>query len=353
MENHTKKEYKLMDDMYEVDDLEQEEKWKKILKKAKTKSIFRNLGISLLVFLLLFLVGNHVNNWLIDEMRQEQELATEAFNMISAPNKYLGSSSRFEEFFRGYTEVSTYKIIGGKVVPTELLKYSYGLTQDYRGDWTGSFSPAILSRSYTEDDAENVHYNELGQREMLFYYPFIKYDSYRNDLELLKDMDQDMLIEVALSLDGDYSIADIQEMFPTQLIAWYWVLDLDEAEEEQARAHLYIQETEEGNIEHQIPNRVRSEETAYGVKAYSENGEPYEEPLNSFRRNLEMGMKQDTRFTSEFKRVYQNTGLGQASSDDYECFGGLVVSGSVDELLPLLDHPHVVASTLGVTTRKY
>lgn len=353
MKNQEKPDFELIYDVCEIEDQERDKRWKRIVKKAKRKSLFRNIGISLLALLLLLIVGTRVNNWAIDEMRQEQELATEAFNMISAPNKYLGRSSRYEELFRGYTEVSTYKLIGGRIVPTELLTYSYGITEDYRGDWTGSFGPQLLSKTYYEDEADYVHYNELGQREMLFYYPFIKYDSYRNDLELLKDMDKNMLAEVALSLDGDYTIADIQEMFPKQLIAWYWIIDLDEAEEEQARGHVFIQETEEENIEHWIPNRVRSERTAYGVKAYSSEGEAYDDPLKNFCLNMEKGMEYDTRFTSEFKRVYQNIGLGEAPSEGLECFGGVVVSGSVEELLALLDHPHVVGSTLGVTTMKY
>lgn len=99
--------------------------------------------------------------------------------------------------------------------------YSYGLFQDYRGDWTGSSNPEILSRSHTEEDAVAVRYNVLGQREMIVYYPFIEYKTYRNDLTLLLDAEGGQLAEIAISLDDYYCITQIDALFPQELIAWY------------------------------------------------------------------------------------------------------------------------------------
>ncbi len=39
-------------------------------------------------------------------------------------SRYLGETNRFEGLFHGHCEVSTYKLIGGKVVATEPFMYS-------------------------------------------------------------------------------------------------------------------------------------------------------------------------------------------------------------------------------------
>jgi hypothetical protein len=328
-------------------------KWDGLVKKAQRRVILRNLGITFIAILILLMAGSQLNHWLIDDMRGTQEIATSNFNTVSAPNRYLGKASHYYGFLKGHAEVSTYKLIGGRVVATEELSYSYGLLQDYYGDWTGSGWPEILSKSYDEKDTESVRYNVLGQREMFFYYPFIVYQSYRNDLQLLNDMASDELVEVALSLDGYYSLDEISDMFPADMIAWYWLDDLSEEEKEAAFAHESLQQTDEGDITHEYSNRVRSERTAYGVKAYSENGNHYDTPLKYFNWAVQKGSERDTRFRSEFERLYQDVCGGQELTEDNVCFGGLVVSGTVEELLMLLDHPQVKGSALGVATSEY
>lgn len=56
---------------------------------------------------------------------------------------------------------------------------------------------------------------------MVFYYPFIEYESYRNDLKLLLDAEGGQLAEIAISLDDYYCITQIDALFPQELIAWY------------------------------------------------------------------------------------------------------------------------------------
>ena len=80
-----------------------------------------------------------------------------------------------------------------------------------------------------EEDLQNQHYNELGQREMVFFYPFLQYKTYRNDLKLLDDIGEDKIMEVALSFDQGYTFDEVQSMISNNVtLSWLWVDDVNE-----------------------------------------------------------------------------------------------------------------------------
>lgn len=116
---------------------------------------------------------------------------------------------------------------------------------------------------------------------------------------------------------------------------------MDETAKQGAKSHISVQKTDDGEINHDMPNWIRSEQPAYGVKAYSENGIRYDELLKQFNRAVNKGSARDTRFQSEFERIYLDVCQGQELTEDMPIFGGLVLSGTAEELLELLDHPHV------------
>ncbi|MDW7673811.1 MAG: anti sigma factor C-terminal domain-containing protein [Bacillota bacterium] len=329
---------------------------KQAIKKAQWHSIIRNVLISFLVFSVFLIGGSILNSGLVYKLEGPVQIAVDAFNEISAPNRYIGKVSRYHEVLGGRNEYTTYKIIEGKVVYTGEGEYNYGLFRDYQGNWIGSGSPLILSPSWDEGDLELQRYNELGQREMVFFYPFLDYTNYKSDLQLLDHISRDKVMEMALSFDQAYSLDEVNNILPDNVtLAWYWIDDLNEQEKLATKPRSEVQQHHDGTTyEVDYPPMIRSEETVYGIKAYNHNGDPHKEPVKDFITALKNGTKFDTRFKSEFERVYNNLASedGEINAEDIKVLG-VVVTGDVDSFKSLSNLAFIKAASLGVVTYKY
>ncbi|MDD3818662.1 MAG: anti sigma factor C-terminal domain-containing protein [Actinomycetota bacterium] len=347
----------------DVDKIFDEFKDKKLgsaVKRARWQTILRNVGISLLVFLVLFAAYAAVSSIkinFVDKWMMETVSYTEKINDISAPDKYIGKeiqvmrSAPYENEFY----YNTYKLIEGKVVYTgeeELIFY-------FRPDHTliVESCPPILE--YKNLEAFNIEYfgcrryNELGQRVMVFFYPFLKYDDdkYLNDLNILDDIGNDKYLEMALSFDREYTLEEVENMLPEDItVTWYWVDDLNEDEKELSK----LSSDEQGEME--IPVTVqaaRSEYTAYGIKLYYNSGEEIPDPVEWFIYYI-VNYKDEFNKGNEFERIYNNLAGddGKLTEDDIRIFGA-VVTGDPESLKPLVGMPFIKASSLGVVTDKY
>ena len=331
-------------------------KLKKAVRKAKWHSILRNIIISFLVLGVIMIGGTIINRGVIDKTWTPVQIAIDSFNDISAPNNYIGKTNRYYGILSGRTEYTTFKIIEGKVVYTGENEYNYGLFKDYRGNWVATESPLILGESWDASDVELQRYNELGQREMVFFYPFLDYPDYKNDLQLLDNIASTKVMEMALSLDKDYGMEEVNNMLPESVtLSWYWLDDLNEQEKEDSKPRTVEQQKPDGTpyiVDY--PPRLRSERTVYGIKAYNPNGTPLDEPEHEFILALKHGMDYDTRLKSEFERVFQNI-AGEDSEITKEDFRvlGVVVTGDAESLKNLQDLPFIKATSLGVITDKY
>lgn len=348
-----KKDEKELDSLF--DDLKNS-KLKRAIRKAKWHSILRNIIISLLVFGVVMIGGSIINSSIVDKLWVPIQIAVSSFNEISAPNQYIGKSSRYQGFLSGKSEYTTYKIIEGKVVYTGENEYNYGLLQEYHGNWIGTESPQILGKSWDAGELGLQRYNELGQREMVFFYPFLNYPNYKNDLDLLKNIGPNKVMEVALSFDKDYSMEEVNEMLPKNVtLSWYWLDDLNELEKEATKPYTEEQQKPDGTTYTiDYPPKLRSEGTVYGIKAYDPDGTPLEKPEQHFIWALENGMEHDTRFKSEFERVFQNVAGedSEITKEDLRVLG-VVVTGDAESLENLRDLPFIKAASLGVITDRY
>lgn len=354
-DDFNKKDFNLEDekDLDSLFDNFKNTKLKKAIKKAKWHSILRNILISLLVLGVIMVGGSILNSEIVYRMEGNIQIAVDDFNLISAPNKYIGEVSRYHDILGGKNEYTTYKIIQGKVVYTGEEEYNYGLFQNFYGNRIGVESPSILGTSYDTEDLKMEKYNKLGQKEMVFFYPFVNYPEYKDDLKLVKNMGPNQVVEMALSFNQAYSMDEVNNILPDNVtLSWYWIDDLNEQEKKSSELRKVILEK---NSDKEIYTaRIRSEETVYGIKAYDNNGELLEKPEEGFIRALKNGMQYDTRFKDEFERVYNNIigNDGKLTKDDIKVFG-VVVTGSVNDLEGLLNLPFINASSLGVVTEKY
>lgn len=353
LNKHEAEDEKELDSIF---DNQTDNKLKKAIKKAKWHSILRNAVISFLVLGVVAVGGSIANNGLVYRMEAPVQIAQDSFNQISAPNKYIGKVSRYHEILGGRNEYTTYKIIEGKVVFTGVGEYSFGFLRNEWGNKIGTESPSILGTSYDAGDLKEQKYNELGQREMVFFYPFINYPEYKNDLQFLESIAPDKIMEIALSFDRSYTLDEVKNLLPQNItLAWYWVDDLSEQEKKASKPHKEQQRDPDGKTyEMEYPARIRSERTVYGIKAYNPNGEPLEDPVQSFNWALQHGRKYDTRLRGEFERVYQNIAGqdGKLTKDDIKVWG-VVITGEGKDLNNLRGFPFIKAYSLGVVTDKY
>lgn len=331
-------------------------KLKKAIRKAKRHSLLRNALISFVVLGVVAIGGSIANRELVYNMERQVQIAEDNFNKISAPNKYIGKVSRYHEILGGRNEYTTYKIIESKVVFTGEGGYNYGLLRNEWGNMIGTESPSILGISYDTEQIRTQKYNELGQREMVFFYPFISYAEYKNDLQLLDAIGSNKIMEMALSFDQAYPMVEVKNMLPDNVtLSWYWLDDLSEQEQEASKSHKTTHQNSNGEtIEVESSDRIRSERTVYGIKAYDNNGEILEDPVQLFTQALQNGMERDTRLKGEFERVYLNVAGqdGQLTKDDIKVWG-VVVTGEGKELKSLTGLPFIKASSVGVITEKY
>lgn len=321
------------------------------LRRAKKRSLLKTISISAISTILVIAITTYIGNKTTDLRGGTVEMFLNYYYEIAHPNEYRGKTVNYKRTFGGSMTFSTYKIIEGKVVNTGQQDYSYGLIDP--GNVQGIESSAILGATHDEDGLNKLAFNELGQREMVFFYPFVQYETVRNDLDLIEDIDKNKHIEIALSLDKSYSLTEINQIIPNNVtLAWYWVDDMNDVEKENSKSY-------KGH-----PGKVRSERSAYGIKAYDENGDPIERPEERFITSLTNGREnikklkgsnyQIFEFRNEFERVYTNiAGEDQLLTNEDLEIQGVVVTGDVESLKSLQDQGFVRASSLGVIIDNY
>lgn len=331
-------------------------KLEKAIRKAKRHAIIRTAVICLIVVGIVGIASSIFLRELIYDMEGAVQIAEDLFNEVSSPNTYKGKVSRYHDNLSGRTIYTTYKIIEDKVVYTGEKEYFYGIFTQHYGNLIGIESPSIIGYSYDEEDLRQRRFNELGQREMVFFYPYVRYNTIFNDLALLEEIPEDKLMEFALSFDKAYTMDEVNRLIPKGItLSWYWVDDI--REEEHAELQAIEKEQSHSDGEKYImpyPAKVRSERTAYGIKSYNSHGQFYEQPEEVFFRAIEEGMKEKSRYQSEFKKLYQNltAGKGNLRKEELKILG-VVVTGDKESLKQLAGNSAIRASSLGVVTDKY
>ncbi|MCD4670696.1 MAG: anti-sigma factor [Actinomycetia bacterium] len=348
-------------------------KLERVIKRARWQTILRNILISFLVFCVFSIAASYLINAYISRQRTASYGYIFAFNSISAPNKHTGIhvQQTAHASIRGQwskTDYTTYKIIEGKVVYTGRIEResspSFGNLLVHIG------YPPIMDYNFSTYEIEDFgyrRYNELGQRVMVFFYPFLIYDTNQslNDLDLLDDIGNEKYMEMALSFNREYTIEEVEKMLPeSTTVTWYWVDDLSENEKEISkipRAERLEMEPpfvdmpdvrSEYSTYIDIPV-VRSEYTAYGIKLYDNCGAKLSDPVGLFIRIIEVG-KTAYKREDKLDNIYNNMAGddGKLTQDDIRIWGA-VVTGDSESLKALIGLPFIEASSIGVITDKY
>lgn len=330
------------EEMFNKLDNDSNNSYKGIIRKARLKTLLRNILISIVVSCIV-LVGLSFGWLKMMEHRHGQAIANiELFNRVTKPNVHdAGYQDEGNGLFEGILYFQRYKMVDGIPVQwsDQVVTYSlFGGVSQY----TGHHSPIQIEDE--NDGMMRIYDRYTKQRVMQFYHPELKYDKVRNDLKILNQIENDKKIEIAISFDQKYSPEQVRDFLPKEVsLEWYWVDTYSNLDEEKNR------------VEENGTERSNSPELAGQIYGFT-NLKGFEtESEKDFIRDISFGASWvEGKYHGEFKRIYDY--LRGSSSEINEKnlkILGVVVSGSKTEIETLQDIEQVRSAVLGVVADKY
>ncbi|MGG1664256.1 anti sigma factor C-terminal domain-containing protein [Brevibacillus sp. NRS-1366] len=305
----------------------------KVMNKARTTSIIRNIIISTIVSIIV-LIGGNIGNSLIANLRGWDAFKPIEWNAkITGPNVYLARPTFQYGFLGGTLNYKTFKVIENRVIPWDDPRFEFNV---FKGQATRLVGGGSGIQVIEEDQLSRFYNESNGKREMLFYHPSLPFQQYVNDVALLDQVNDDKYIEMGLSFDKGYTLDQVNEMLPkTVHPTWYW-------------ANSFLSHDLEILKEVQEPLRAAS---IYGFHAYRDR-------LNPLMKTTEEQFFQDVQRVASSKNIHysepaQKVYQAIAENQKKGLIIGVVVTGTKDQLKSLKGLPFIKAATLGATVDKF
>lgn len=308
------------------EDIFDEKKIKKAVKKGKRKSLITIVFVSIIVFIILNIANFAISAYFSQKAFKQWD----AYVRLSTPNGYISETVDSRGILGGISHYKISKDMKIKSIVIEQKQYQFGL------------NPSVLvsrgsggSIGVTGDDWQ-FSYKENGWREMLFFHPEVDYKRYKNDEELIKNLEGEKIYEVALSFDQPYKLSELPfQQLPE--MTWFWLNTYSNNQ-----LNTFQQEAKEYDWSATF---IRENEAlGFSIR-------------NSYARATGMDYEYDeflkllkTSNYSEHKEAY-NT-MKDISIDDIEILG-VVVYGTKDEIGEIMKDPIIKASSLGGVIDNY
>ena len=319
-----------------------------IIKKAKRRTLIRNMAISLVVSVVVLFSGIIVNAHLAGRSSERVVMDEYTLKEVSGPNQYVSGVTDETGFLSGRIEFNMFKVIEGVPIPWLTKKTVYNVLPLFSfASPSGSDNGLTLSIPDSDMHKENFEYSrdyngQNGQRQMMFYIPDVNYnEKVLNDLSIVKKMNEDKLVEMAISFDKSYSLAEVQAMIPAELTQmWYWVDTYDNTK--------YLEPYNDGNGNMSYANPMR-DGWVYGFGIHLDGPEI---TGKDFISSLERGL--DGTYQYEFNRIYNYLKGEKAQPDETDIrLYGVVLTGTAKEIQILSGQPYVRGAVLGAVVDKY
>ena len=301
------------------DDIFDENKVKEALKKGKRKSVLMIVLISVFVFFILntinFLTYSHFSNQAFKKW--------DAYVKLSTPNGYISETRDSKGFLGGETQYKVSKDMKIKSVVIEHEQYQFGLIPSL------SISRGFGGMIGITGDDWQFNYKENGWRELLFFHPDIKYKEYKNDIEVIERIEGDKIYEVALSFDKPYKLSNLPS-FEMPDLSWFWVNTYNEEQ---------MKKMEEEAIDYDWSANFIRENDALG---FSIRNLSY---LNVFKQEYSSFLSLlQTSFSEDHHKAHET--IKNQTSDEIEILG-MVIYGTKEELIPIMEKSFVKSISLG------
>lgn len=307
------------------DDLFDEKKIKKAVRRGKLKTIINVIIISIVIFGVL----NLANSAISAHYSQKAFKQWDAYVRLSTPNGYISETIDSRGLLGGVSNYEISKDFKIKSVVIERKQYSFGM-----------ISSVLTSRGsggkigITGEDWQ-VGYKENGWREMLFYHPNVSYKKYKDDEELIERMQGDKIYEVALSFDQPYKPSELFIQLPE--MTWFWV---DTYSSKQLNE--FQREAKENDWSSTF---IREKEAlGFSINTPFISIHDLESEYEQFLELLQMSISPD--HLNAFNK------MKDVKLEDVEILG-VVVYGTTDELEEILANPNIKAASLGGVIENY
>ncbi|HHW38024.1 MAG TPA: hypothetical protein GXX18_12400 [Bacillales bacterium] len=309
-----------------LDDVFDEKKIKKAIKKGKKKSIITIVFVSLLVFVVLNIANFAISIYFSQKAFKQWD----AYVRLSTPNGYISETVDSRGFLGGMSHYKISKDMKIKSLVVEQKQYQYGLI------------PSVLisrgsggSIGVTGEDWQ-FSYKENGWRELMFFHPNVAYKKYKSDEELIKSMQGEKIYEVALSFDKPYKQGELPIMQLPQM-TWFWLNTYSKGQ-----LDTFQQEAKENDWSATF---IRENEAlGFSIRNTYTGATDLAREYDKFLKLLK------TSTYSEHKKAY-NT-MKDINIDDVEILG-VVVYGTKDEIAEIMKDPIIKASSLGGVIDNY
>ncbi|QOY35223.1 anti sigma factor C-terminal domain-containing protein [Anaerobacillus isosaccharinicus] len=305
-----------------------------LLKKTKRvsfiKSIFISFIVSLLVFLGLYFLGSY---WMQSKIEKESGYDSLWSSVHGANIEERGTIYNYSPL-TATAKTELVKTVAGIPIPWGQREKQYTVFG------TSKFISAIGPSSVSKLGEDRSFYYFLGQRVIEFYHPKVEYKKIFDDRYVFDNMTEQQMVELALSFDKGYSIAEVNKFFQEHL-AWYW-LDTLSNDDIKDFSHWNM---EEGLFYHDF--------TVLGTDAF---GFPFLEGISAemFLNTLNE-LQKDGKYQSSVNGLI-NTLTENGSlelNEEVLQIVGVVVTGPANELQKYNNVPIVTGATLGAVTNKY
>lgn len=309
-----------------TEDVFDERKIKKAIRKGKKKTIITIVSVSLIVFVILNILNFAISVY----FSQKTFKKWDAYTRLSTPNGYISETVDSSGFLGGVGNYKVAKNMKIKSVVIEQKQYQFGLIPSVlisRGSGGGI--------GVTGEDWQ-VSYKENGWKEMMFFHPNVKYKKYKNDGDLIQRMQGDKIYEVALSLDKPYKP---NELPFTELpeVTWFWINTYTNSE---------IKTFQKEAKENDWSSAFIRERDALGFSTNSSytSTADLDDDYDRFLRLLR------TSISSEHNKVYST--FKDKKIEDIEILG-VVVYGTKDQIFKMMKEPSIKAASLGGIVDNY
>ncbi|MCM3699956.1 anti-sigma factor [Paenibacillus macerans] len=323
----------------------------KVIKKAKRKTLIRNILISLIASIMaIFLV--QFGALQLTYRASDKALKEEWLHMsLTSPNEYESGYSDQRGFLSGALEISSYKIVEGVPIPwgNRVTEYKVPGFPKFTGLGGGGGNLTVVdSRMEAQSFMYYRQYNDFnGQRELMFYVPGVDYNGkILNDLEIVGNIGTNKVAEMAISFDKDYSFDEVRAMLPAEVTQmWYWVDTYNNRQTFNFKPF----KDERGETSYPLPMTKTYNVYGFGVRPDWDQAE-----AGVFLQNLQLGIAQGGRYAKEYERIYSylKKDKNEPDKNDVRILGA-VVTGTAEELQSLRGQTYVRAAVLGAIAEKY
>ncbi|MCD3235305.1 anti sigma factor C-terminal domain-containing protein (plasmid) [Clostridium botulinum] len=305
--------------MNKLEDMFDDDKLNKAVKKGKKRNILKITGIAVIVFILGTILNTTISRIISIMHKKRMDIAIG----VNIPNAYIGKCVDIFSFLGGTSHYTVYKEVGWRAVPLYSSVSSIGLNTMISSGRGGE---------YYRDKGWDVQHWENGYKKLMFFHPDIKYKEYKKDFEYLNSIPDGKIIEIGLSFDKKYNLRNFSTLIPKFNISW---LRLDTYTKEQ------IDKYRKDAKEHDSKVSYIGEEETLGIRTegnvvldniYKAN---YSGLLNRLKK-------------LRYKDIYNHL---KERKTDPEIIG-VIVYGTKSELKTLMNNPHIKGATIGVMRDK-